>query len=835
MRNAFAAIHGHFYQPPRENPWLEAIETEESAAPFHDWNERVAFECYRPNSNSRIVDGRGKILDIANNYGLISFNFGPTLFPWLEKKYPSVYRKIIEADRAGMRRFGHGNAIAQTYDHLIMPLANDRDRDTEVLWGIADFQKRFSRRPEAMWLPETAVNYATLDALVRHGMRYVILSPFQARRVKPHGLRGWTDVSNGRVDPTQPYRCFVRDPSGKKIFERFIDIFFYDGVISKDVSFGDLLRDGNAFSDRFCQAVQGAKRRAQLIHIATDGETYGHHKKFGDMALAYALKEGFRSRGIELINHAAFLDRFPPVLEVEINEGPQGEGTSWSCAHGVERWKDNCGCSTGAQAGWNQKWRKPLRESLDFLRDELAVLFEQEGEKLFKNVWEARNDYIHVILDRSPGSMNTFFQRHEVPRLSDAQRVTCLKLLEMQRHALQMFTSCGWFFADVSGIETLLILQRAARAIELAHEVSERCIEEPFLQRLSGALSNLPELGRGDEIYRKMVKPKCVSLEKVVNHYAVSSVLEDQPSEKKIFSYSVKKLEYDRLEQGNSFVILGRVNVNFEIISEPRDFTFALIPSREDLFRSWVVPSEGCDPGGLRGALGPMLGQDEETISKGLMGIFGRPEFFTIRDVFKEEKQAILQRMIRKEVEEHDRQMAELYDKTRSRVSALAKEGLEIPYLIRLAAEAALSSRLVRGVEELRKQFDESTKGRIDRLLAEAKAQGYVLKMEEVLRIMGDILKQEMEKLDWGLKRNHPSSSEFVKEAIDVLDTARQWGWNIPREESQDRMAEMLREYVGRFEMSLWGDGTDGKPFPPDLVALAEKLDFNVDRFLVTL
>ena len=365
MKDAFVTIHGHFYQPPRENPWLETIETEESARPFHDWNERIAFECYRPNAFARILDPHGRILDIINNYASISFNFGPTLLAWIEKKAPSIYQKILEADRESLKRLGCGNAIAQVYNHIILPLASERDKETEVRWGIADFERRFRRSPDAMWLPETAVDSPTLRVLVKHGMQYLILSPFQALRVRPFGGRKWIDVNQGRVDPTQPYRCFLKDALGKKVSNQFIDIFFYDGMIAKEVSFGELLKDGNAFSERFAQAYQPSKNRPQLIHIATDGETYGHHKKFGDMALAYGLKEGFSSRGFEVTNYRAFLKRFPPICEVEIDEGPKGEGSSWSCAHGVGRWKEDCGCHTGGRDGWNQKWRRPVREALD--------------------------------------------------------------------------------------------------------------------------------------------------------------------------------------------------------------------------------------------------------------------------------------------------------------------------------------------------------------------------------------------------------------------------------------------------------------------------------------
>ncbi len=485
MKDAFVTIHGHFYQPPRENPWLDVIEEEASASPFHDWNERIASECYRPNAHARIVDSQGKILKILNNYSHISFNFGPTLFRWLEKRFPHAYQRILEADRESLKRLGHGNAIAQTYDHLIMPLANERDRETEVLWGMADFENRFGRKPEAMWLPETAVNYPVLQVLVEKGMKFLILSPFQALRVRPLGATKWIDVSPGQIDPTQPYRCFVRDRSGKKRSDQFIDLFFYEGTLSREASFGDLLKDGNSFSDQLTKAYQPTRKRAQLIHIATDGETYGHHKKFGDMTLAYAMDQWLSSRGMEVVNYGAFLKRFPSTYEVEISEGPKGEGTSWSCSHGVGRWKEDCGCSTGGQAGWNQRWRKPLREALDFLRDELRLIFEREGEKVFQDPWKARNGYIQVILGRSSESVHTFFERFGLAGSPESARIKGLRLMEMQRHAMQMFTSCGWFFSDLAGLETILILQHASRAIQLAGEFSIQRVEDQFLQYLS--------------------------------------------------------------------------------------------------------------------------------------------------------------------------------------------------------------------------------------------------------------------------------------------------------------------------------------------------------------
>jgi len=831
IKDGYIAIHGHFYQPPRENPWFEAIETEESAHPFHDWNERIALECYRPNAHARLVDDKGKILEIINNYSSISFNFGPTLLPWLEKHFPSVYQKILEADRESLRRFGHGNAIAQVYNHIIMPLANERDKETEVLWGMADFEKRFHRKPEAMWLPETAVNYSTLRLLVKYGMRYLILSPFQALRVKPFGGKRWIDVSQGRIDSTQPYRCYIKEASGKRLLDQFIDIFFYNGIISKEIAFGDLLKDGNAFSNRFTQFYQESKGRPQLIHIATDGETYGHHMKFGDMALAYALEKGFPSRGLEVINYGAFLKRFPPVYEVEIDEGPKGEGTSWSCAHGVGRWKEDCGCSTGGRPGWNQKWRKPLRQALDLLRDELSLAFEKEGERIFHAGWEARDRYIEVILDRSPERIESFFERYGFKDLDEKEKIKGLKLLEMQRHALQMYTSCGWFFTDLAGIETILILQHAARAIQLAEELTGQEIGGKFIQHLSEAKSNLPEMGSGDQVYQHLVKLKQVTPGKLVNHFAISSLFDGEDGEKKIFSYRVKKIDYERVEKNGDLLVIGQMKVTSEVIPESKEFLFGLIPSEKEVFRTWVsefkdtVPFDKLREKGLE-----HFGRGEEEMTKVLTSILGN-KTFTIQDTFMEERQTIFQKLIQKEFDEHCQIYADLFDRTKQVVEALAREGLEIPHEIRVAAEITLSNRLFQEINELKSDF-EKTKEReeISRIIEEAKEHGYHLRREKSLLVLNEILKEKMNTLQKSKGSDLSRQAEQIEELMTLLDSAKKWDFVLPLEEAQNLMKEILDECVGGLEKGWWENGAT-RPFPSNLFTLAEKLGFNVERF----
>jgi alpha-amylase/alpha-mannosidase (GH57 family) len=722
--------------------------------------------------------------------------------------------------------------MAQVYNHIIMPLANERDKETEVLWGIADFEKRFHRRPEAMWLPETAVNDATLRVLVKYGMKYLILSPFQALRVRSFGGKKWADVSQGRMDTTQPYRCFIKDASGKKRTDEFIDIFFYDGMISRDVSFGDLLRDGNAFCEQFAKAYQPSKKRPQLIHIATDGETYGHHKKFGDMALGFALKDGFPSREFEIINYGAFLKRFPPVYEVEIDGGPKGEGASWSCIHGVGRWKEDCGCSTGGKEGWNQKWRRPLREALDFLRDELASLYEKEGEKIFNDIWGARNGYIEVILDRSPERLKKFFETFGLKGLDEKGRIRGLKLLEMERHALLMYTSCGWFFADLSGLETVQILKYASRAIQLAEELTGQGIEEKFVESLSPAKCNVPEMGDGRKVYQILVRPTSVTLEKVVNYFAISSFFAEEEKKRKIFSYQTEVLKYEKMKRDDRLLVLGQVRVTSDIIPEPKEFLFGLIPSKKDIFRTWVSEYKGevlFDTLNEKGS--ETLEKGEEEMEKTLTSLLGN-RILTLRDVLKEEKQAIFQNLIEKDLKEHLRIYAELYERSKQTVEALAREGFEVPYEIRVAAEVTLSDQLLKAVKELRSDLKGALrKGDIDKIIEEAKRLDYHLRKEEAILVLKDMLKQSMGRLHGSKEGAELSNQEEEIEAVILLlDQVEKWGLEISKEEAQDLMDELLRKYVGGLEESWWGEGRE-KPFSLKIISLAEKLGFNVERF----
>ena len=473
-------IHGHFYQPPRENPWTGEVEAEPSAAPFHDWNERIHAECYAPNA-------------AVNNYARISFNFGPTLLSWLERHHHDTYQHILRADRESAgQRGGHGNAIAQAYGHAILPLCNERDRLTQVVWGVADFRFRFGREPEALWLPETAANDATLALLIEQGLRYVILAPEQAKRVRVGSE--WIDVRGGQVDTTRAYRFEHPDGSG-----RLIAVFFYNGSLARAIAFERALGSSRGLVELFLRAG----KRGDLVNVATDGETYGHHFKFGDLGLAHALGVEARQAGFWITNYGEYLDRKSAESVVEIENGPEGEGSSWSCVHGVGRWARDCGCHTGGEAGWNQAWRDPLRVALNFLRDDAAVKF--ESNDLLRDPWAARNDYISVLLDPQR-AREEFLARHAVRALSEAERVRVFQLLEMQHSALLMFTSCGWFFSDLAGIETLQVLRYAARVIDLQEQLGFDVPRKEFLELLTNAKSNRPDKGNGAEIFAQIVE-----------------------------------------------------------------------------------------------------------------------------------------------------------------------------------------------------------------------------------------------------------------------------------------------------------------------------------------
>ncbi len=683
--NIFLTIHGHFYQPPRENPWLEAIELQDSALPFHDWNERINKECYNPNSVSKIVDSRNRILDVVNNYEHMSYNFGPTLLSWMEQFAPLTYERIIKADIESIPEHnGHGNAIAQVYNHIIMPLANEQDKQTQVKWGIRDFEYRFGRKPEGIWLAETAVDDDTLRVLVENGIKFTILSPYQAEKFRKKGDKEWTDVSWGNIDPARSYKYNIKSAPGKTI-----DLFFYDGAISRSVAFDELLKDGNKFIKRLKEGVSECRDYPQLINIATDGESYGHHTKFGDMALAYVLKIKAKDEGFTITNYAEYLEKYESDCEVEIKQA-----SSWSCFHGVGRWKEDCGCSTGGHPGWNQKWRKPLRDALDYLRDEFAQIFEQEGAKYFDNVWEVRNKYIEVILDRNEMNVKKFQQENFKPELSDEDKVKAMELLEIQRQSLLMYTSCGWFFSEISGIETVQIMKYAARAMQLASRFTNKNLEEHFLNILAEAKSNIPEHGTGKDIFERFVKPSIVTTKQIASLWALSSLYQDFEDEESVYCYTIKKEGYKKVQKGSSTFVVGHIEIQSKITLQKSNVMFALMQYAGGDFHCAIKEySDDTEFNRLKtNLIKTFLMNPLTEIIRSMDEYFGK-EYFTLKDIFIEERRKILQILLKGKLEKFAETYKVMYDEGKGSIYHLQGLGLKIPDEFKISAAYALGHK----------------------------------------------------------------------------------------------------------------------------------------------
>ena len=760
----YVCIHGHFYQPPRENPWLETVETQDSAAPYHDWNDRITSECYAPNGASRIVNHENEITRILNNYARISFNFGPTLLSWLEENASRVYRNILSADRRSQARFGgHGSAMGQVYNHIIMPLANTRDRVTQVRWGIVDFESRFGRRPEGMWLAETAVDTETLEILADHGILFTVLAPSQCARVrplpkpkkkakgelatKPDSESPWQDTPNASVDTRRPY--VVRLKTG-----RSIAIFFYDGARSRAIAFEGLLNSGDTFADRLLGGFHDAAA-PQLVHVATDGESYGHHHRYGEMALSYALTLIEQQGLAKLTNYGEFLEKFPPEHEAQIYEN-----TSWSCFHGVERWRSDCGCN-GGKAGWHQRWRAPLREALDWLRDSLASLTEKAGKDLFTDVWAARDGYIEVVLARSHagqslngnGPVGRFLAAHALHSLDSGERVRALQLMEMQRHALLMYTSCGWFFDDISGIETVQIIAYAGRALQLAAELfgaEANSLEAVFTDKLRTARSNDPAAGDGAEIYRQQVKATEVNLDQVAAHYAISSLFTSYPNETQLFCYGVRRIEADTLGSGGGRLSMGRARISSQITGESEMVTYAALHFGDENITAAVKRCEtasGEDQADPEHDLYQTLASDIRAAIAAadvpaVIRLFDRyfgGTAYSLLSLFTDEQRRILKLILHGTLKEVETNLSAIYENHASLLHFLTQAGLPKPPSLTLAAGFAINAGLRHALES-----DVIDSSRVHTLLDLAKADQVALDTHLLGYIAGQRMKRAM-------------------------------------------------------------------------------------------
>jgi alpha-amylase/alpha-mannosidase (GH57 family) len=690
----FVCIHGHFYQPPRENPWLEAVETQDSAAPYHDWNERICAECYATNGAARIVNSKNQIIRIVNNYARMSFNFGPTLLSWLKENAPRTHRMIMDGEKRSRKNFkGHSSAMAQGYNHIIMPLANRQDRITQIRWGIADYQHHYGIPPEGMWLAETAADSETLEPLAAHGIKFTVLAPHQCKSIRSlkSGDVSWTATPDAGVNTSRPY--LLRFASGLSMA-----VFFYDGPRSRAIAFEGLLNSGENFVARLKAGFKDSPD-PQLVHVATDGETYGHHHRHGEMALAYALRLLEDDKNVKLTNYGSFLAQFPPEYECQI-----ADNTSWSCAHGVERWRSNCGCN-GGKPGWNQQWRTPLRKGLDELRDALTPLTEREGNKLFKDVWDARDAYISVILDRGEETIDEFLREHRQHRLSGTERVRAIQLMEMQRHAQLMYTSCGWFFDDISGIETVQIIAYAARVLQLAQYLfgaDAAGLEPAFLARLAEAKSNDAAAGDGAQLYRKKIGALQVGLEQVAAHYAISSMFSSFADDTELYCYRVRRLTYEIHTSGRGKLAMGRACVSSNITDDQNCYSFAVLHFGDQNITAAVKESNDADEEGFAkfksDAAEYVLRADFPEVIRLLDRYYGHVDY-SLTSLFTDDQRRIVRMILNSTLWDIEKSLTGIYEDHASLLHYLSQAGLPKPPALVLAAGFAVNAGLRRALE----------------------------------------------------------------------------------------------------------------------------------------
>ena len=798
MARRLLCLHGHFYQPPRENPWIEAIEVQDSAAPFHDWNERVAAECYGPNGASRLKlkSAADRIVDIVNNYQHLSFNFGPTLLGWLERHRPDVYASVLEADAASLARRGHGNALAQAYSHAILPLCSPSDLRTQVRWGLRDFHRRFHRPAEGFWLPETAADQKSLCALVEEGIRFTVLSPYQALRVRPPG-GAWAEATGARFDPTRPYR--VRAGPGE------ILVFFYDGHIARDLAFGGALASPEALVARLEGGFDAARGHPEILTVAFDGETLGHHKKGADEVLAESLRRLARRDDLEVVNLSQALERIPAEWEAEVVDG-----SSWSCAHGVERWRSDCGCQVGGRTGWRQAWRAPLRKALDALRDDLAGLYEREAAPLLKDPWGARDRFVEIVLDPERRDAPAFLSEEAVRPLGPGEQVKALRLLEMQRQALLMYASCAWFFAEISGIETVQVLKYAARAIQLARQASGTDLEAGFLEALASAPSNLPELGDGRRIYERLVKPSVVSLEGVGAHIALASLVEDRPAGGRALCYRYQIDDRRSAREGSTHLALGRVRLESLLTADALDALFCAIHFGAQDFRCGLLPYPGAPEHRRLEAILFSGGLSLPELLREVDRVFtGRD--YTLRDLFLDERRRVADALLADTLQRYEADYQRIFVDNRRLMTFLKQIDSPIPGPLRVAADVSLSRR----VRELTEKALESgaelaaARGELAATVALARTLGAHLHLDAVRREVERSVVARMAALVAG-----KGTAARAEEVIAILRLSLELGMRLDLWAPQNQLwaytasppATLAREILAELADLLWFD-----------------------------
>jgi alpha-amylase/alpha-mannosidase (GH57 family) len=790
MQPLYLTIHGHFYQPPRENPWTEEIDREPSAEPYHDWNERINEECYRANAFARILAEDGRVVDVLNNYAYLSFNFGPTLLSWLRAHAPDVYERIRQGDAAGLERTGHGNAIAQVYNHIILPLANRRDKVTQVQWGLADFRYHFGREAEALWLAETAVDYETLEVLAEARLRYVILSPTQARRIRPLEPAGgqWLEAGDGSIDPSRAYQC--RLPSG-----RSLAVFFYDGPLSHLTGYGDLLSSSQRLASALASAADARRPHRQLLHLAVDGETFGHHKKQAELTLIYTFTHEAYVHGLTVTNYAAYLDLAPPTWEVEIEPN-----TAWSCAHGVGRWSQHCGCRADGPAHWHQRWRAPLRAALDRLRDSLAGLYEREAQALgLKDPWQARDAYGEVLADRTPEHIDAFLRAQTGRRqISETERQRALTLLEMQRQAMLMYTSCGWFFTEISGLESVQVLKYAAHAIDLASSFESNGLTRDLLADLEKAESNAPEYGNGAGVYRKLVLPAAIGPEKVAASYAINALIKPFPVRHHRHAYQIEQVESHTRQTGEYRLISGYLTLRSDFTGAHSGWMYAAVHLGGYNFAASVA---ACDDlaayetlsARFRAAIREAKEQPEfiralqSTVNQGLYGLGELPPPDR-RRVLKHLEDEVLRGL--------SRSYEQIYAEHMGTINALLEAHMIVPVELRLAAEYTLSHRLQTGAARLAQNPDGQAIAELAQVTDLARRHGLRLERGPAVQTLEQAVIEQVQGL---VEAQEPDEARLERYARinGLLAATERLGFDIRPPRAQAMYLQYLRNLMG--------------------------------------
>lgn len=822
----YLIIHGHFYQPPRENPWINMIEAQSTAAPHHDWNERIYDQCYRPNAYSRLLDSEGMIVDIYNNYLSMNFNFGPTLFSWLRQNHPITAERIIQADaRSCMESEGHGNAIAQVFNHMIMPLSSRRDQLTQIRWAKYFFRDTFGRDPEGIWLAETAINMETVQCLIEENIKFVVLSPNQAEAFRPmQDNASWTYTSNSQIDTRRAYRIFPRAQSGEKL-PGFLDAFFFNEGLSKDISFGDILTDSHILSERIQRCYDGREPN-QTVVIASDGETFGHHKPFGDMCLAFFFKELAKKEGIYPVNFGYYLAKNQPNFEVSLKNA-FGEGTAWSCAHGVGRWIRDCGCKTGGEASWKQAWRTPFRNALEKLQDNIDLEYENALKPITADPWALRDKYIAVMNESSWVKFKEFIESNtEYGTIQKEQAFAFRRLLEAQKFMMYSFTSCGWFFSDISGLEAMQNLAYALRALQLGlPESKQEKILETFLSDLENAKSNLPGMN-GRTLFERNILNYC-SHEKLFGFtVAIMRALEIKKENRfDFFGYNVV-LEPLLENHYNNLHLNGyRVTLENESTGEQSDWS-VLVSYRDRIdLRGWVIPQINFTNATLLRPEHWMAAADAK--------------MYTFSDIFKSSQQDLTDHFLRKISCDTDLRFDAWAQQNSRELDILSHINSPLPDYCIAPLSFVFHEQWKKAIKRMEKPgFEDEIFTELLDLHKAMARYNMPLNLKECALILEKLLISELAKLNDGLDAEVCDRIRYMLNLVDRFKIP------VNKNRFEDIFQPILKEHIHNLyiELKTVNSGTSGimddfldkKALLIKLINFARRMNFNTEAFRIS-